>query len=67
MLGTLPRVHRFLPLLVRRRPAAGGKRRDLDWSSPLVDPDDRRRFEEWHRQVIVDELLGVVSVSGDEP
>jgi hypothetical protein len=67
MLGTLPHVHRFLPLLVRRRSAAAGTRRHLDWSSRLVDADERHRFEEWHRQVIADELLDDVSVSGDEP
>jgi hypothetical protein len=67
MLGTLPHVHRFLPLLLRRHPAAPAKRRHLDWTDQLVGVDERRQFEEWHRQVIADELLDVVTVSGDEP
>jgi hypothetical protein len=42
-----------------------GKHVDVDWTGQLATPDGRRKFEEWHRRVVAEELLDRLSVSGD--
>jgi hypothetical protein len=43
-----------------------GQRFRADCTGQLGSVDARRAFEHWHRRVIAEELLDVISVSGDE-